>query len=422
MKCGLIGEKLGHSYSRAIHQKLGAYDYHLYPLEPKELRPFLTAGDFDGLNVTIPYKEKVAQFCHVVDPLAESLGAINTLYFKDGLLHGTNTDYLGFIHMVRNSRISLQGKKIAVLGSGGASKTIVAASAHLGARNILVATRSSDFTASIRGATLVSYNDLPKDLEIIINTTPVGMSPHIDASPLDISLFPKCQGVLDLIYNPVRTRFLLDAESMNIPTYGGLSMLVAQATASAEYFTGNRDSNFTTGIYSKNNGVIQKIIASQMENIVLIGMPGCGKSLLAKELSSQLGRPLWDTDFEILKKIGKKPSEIIVEEGEAAFRTLESQIVAQVAAKSGYIISTGGGIVTLPRNIRALRQNGYIIWVQRDIQKLSQKNRPLSSSTEALKDLYIKRAPLYNSYADIIVDNNGSPQKTLAEILGKVAP
>lgn len=401
---GLIGEKLSHSYSKIIHDMLGAYRYNLHPLAPADLTSFIEDRKYKGLNVTIPYKQKVLPLCDGLDPVAEKIGAVNTLYFKGDELWGTNTDYEGFLFMADRTGISLKNRKVLVLGSGGASRMVQVAASDRGAARVSVASRKGPLT----------YDILPKDAEIIINTTPVGMYPHVDDQPTDLSQFPNCKGVLDLIYNPGRTRLLLQAKDLGVPCSNGLSMLVAQATAAAKYFTGE-------DIFCHRNNEIIDRLSGKMINLVFIGMPGSGKSSLGKALAKTLHLEFQDTDDEIIARTGRHPADIITEDGEPAFRQLEHQVVTDFAKEQGRIIATGGGVVLDERNMNALRQNGRIIYIHRSLDSLPTDGRPLSRNPEALKKISLARIPLYERYADVVVNNDGSFEEGLAALIKAVS-
>lgn len=403
MNCGLLGEKLGHSYSPQIHGRLGHYSYTLFEKQSEELESFLQHGNFHGLNVTIPYKKAVIPYLSELSPVAARLGAVNTIVRrKDGSLIGHNTDYFGFRTMVEASGLKPAGKKTLVLGSGGASNTVVAVMEELGSQ-VIVISRSGEN----------SYDNLQQhqDAAIIVNATPVGMFPNTDASPLSLEQFPSLEGVLDLIFNPARTRFLQEAEARGLVAMNGLLMLVAQAKESAEWFTGQ----------SIDNGLIQSIhqhLQQQMENIILIGMPGCGKSRIAAELEQRTGKKAVDADAEIVAAAGISIPEIFAQGGEKAFRKLETKILKQLSKRSGIILATGGGCVTRPENYPLLHQNGRIIWLQRDISQLPTHGRPISQSTD-LHELYEVRRPLYEAFADQVIENNGSVQEAVDKILGR---
>lgn len=401
-KYGLLGEKLGHSYSPAIHALLGDYDYKLYECPKDKLDGFLTRRDFAGLNVTIPYKKAVIPYCAQLSPIAAKLGSVNVLiHRKDGTLYGDNTDAYGFSGMVAHSGIAVAGKKVLVLGSGGASATVCAVLEQLGAASVTVISRSGEN----------NYNNLDRhgDTDVIVNTTPVGMYPNNGVSPLDLKGFPRCSGVLDILYNPARTALMLQAEELGIPCAGGLYMLVAQAKRTAELFL---DTEIADGEIVR----IRDLLARQMQNIVLIGMPGCGKTTAAALLGKKLGRPVSDSDAAVEQAAGKPIPQIFAEEGQDAFRALETQALAQLGKGSAGIIATGGGCVTRRENYPPLHQNGVIFWLRRDTDRLPREDRPISLSRD-LKELEMEREPLYRAFADHIIDNNGPVEDAVRRIM-----
>jgi len=401
MICGLLGEKLGHSYSPQIHNLLGTYPYALFEKTPDELEDFLKNGTFTGLNVTIPYKKAVIPYCKELSPRAAQLGAVNTLVRRvDGTLIGHNTDYYGFASMLARSKLLVKGKKVLVLGSGGASATVVA---------VLEAENAKVVVISRTGENNYNNLHLHSDASVIVNTTPVGMYPNTQCSPVDLSLFPNLEGVLDVIYNPARTKLLLDAQARGLVTENGLWMLVAQAKESAQWFSEQE-------IDDERIPFIHKKLRSQMENIVLIGMPGCGKSTVGQLLAQNTGRTFVDTDALIVEKAGKSIPEIFAADGESGFRKLETEVIAEVGKRSGLIIATGGGCVTVAENYHLLRQNGNIYWLQRDLKKLPTDGRPLSQ-TGKLESMYAVREPLYRRFATAVISNNENPAETAQKIL-----
>ena len=401
MKCGLLGRKLGHSYSPEIHAQLGSYSYHLFEKEPEELKDFLQKEDFTGLNVTVPYKKEVIPYLSELSPIAERLGAVNTIIRRaDGSLLGHNTDYFGFYSMAKQSGLMPEGKKCLVLGSGGAAATAVAVLQEMGAKVVVISRSGKNNYQNLH---------LHRDAAIIVNTTPVGMYPNNGITPISLEPFPNLEGVLDLVYNPARTKLLLDAEKRGLVAVNGLWMLVAQAKEASEWFTGNAISDqVIEPIYSK--------LRRKMENIILIGMPGCGKSTVAQLLGAMLGRKTVDADQEIEKAAGKTIPEIFAQDGEESFRQLETKVLSELGKRSGLIIATGGGCVTRNENYPLLHQNGTIFWLKRDISQLPTEGRPLSQATK-LAEMYRIREPMYCRFSDHIIDNNGDPQAAAAEIL-----
>ena len=400
MQCGLLGRKLGHSYSPQIHRELGSYGYCLYEKEPWELEAFLKSGTFAGLNVTIPYKKDVIPFLDELSPVAKRLGAVNTIVRKpDGSLMGHNTDYFGFRYLVRRSGLTVSGKKVLVLGSGGASNTAVAVLEELGAQVVII---------SRSGENNYDNLQLHADASVIVNTTPVGMFPNTGVSPVDLGLFPRLEGVLDAIYNPARTKILLDGERRGLIAMNGLWMLVAQAKESAEWFTGKP---IADDMISK----IHDSLRREMENLVLIGMPGCGKTTVGKLLAQATGKRFIDADQALEERVGRSITDIIPQEGEAAFRVMETETLAELGKQSGLVIATGGGCVTREKNYDSLHQNGTIVWLTRSPDKLPTEGRPLSQAGK-LEQMLEKRRPMYQHFADLTVSNDGSAEETLAAI------
>lgn len=402
LKCGLLGEKLGHSYSPQIHSMLADYEYKLFEKSPEELEDFLKSGEFDGLNVTIPYKKSVMPYCAELSPTAAQIGSVNTIVRRsDGSLYGDNTDAFGFENLIVHNGIEVKGKKALVLGTGGASVTAQAVLKNLGASEVVVISRKGED----------NYENIAKhaDAEIIANTTPVGMYPNNGKAAVDLAQFPKLSGVLDVVYNPARTALLLQAEKLCIPCAGGLYMLVSQAKRSCELFTGK-------SIPDSEIDRIERVLSHQMQNIVIIGMPGSGKTAVSAMLAERLGRKIFDTDTIVSEKAGMTIPEIFAAQGEAGFRRLETEATAEVGKLSGNIISTGGGVVTVADNYELLHQNGVIVWIERDTNKLARDGRPISLSSD-LNELYAARLPLYERFADIKADNNGDINDTVNAIM-----
>ena len=402
MKCGLLGEKLGHSYSPQIHAELADYDYRLYEKAPDEVEDFVRHGDWHGLNVTIPYKKTVIPFCDELSETAATIGSVNTLKRrKDGTIFGDNTDAFGFETLLTQTiPDSIKGQKALVLGTGGASVTVCAVLRNHGAEVV---------TISRSGENNYENLDRHADARLLVNTTPVGMYPKNGVSPVDLALFPKLACVLDVVYNPARTALLLQAERLSIPHAGGLTMLVAQAKRSSEIFLGN---TLPDGEIAR----ITKKLASSMQNIILVGMPGCGKSTVGALLAKRLGRPLLEADAELVKTAGMSIPAIFENESEPGFRRRETATLSELGKKSGAVISTGGGCVTRADNYPLLHQNGTIIWLRRDLNKLAREGRPLSLGAD-LGAMYAVREPLYARFADFTVDNTGTPEETVDAIL-----
>jgi len=399
---GLLGEKLGHTFSPLIHSYLGDYEYPLYEISPGNLDRFITERNFDGINVTIPYKQAVLPYCASLSDEARVIGSVNTI-IKDenGALHGHNTDYYGFSVMLERDNIDPGGKKVLVLGDGGAARTVRAVLSGSGAREIV--------TVSRRGENHYGNISRHHDAEILVNATPVGMYPDNGNSPLSLDGFGRLAGVADLIYNPRRTKLLLEAERIGIPCVNGLSMLVAQAEMAAQLFL---NIPARPELIDKILGAIDK----KTRNIALIGMPGCGKSTAGMSLAQVMGRPFADIDILIETAAGKSIPEIFSEEGESAFRSLETRILSEETKKSGIVIATGGGVVTQPDNYDLLRQNSLIVYLERDLTELDTDDRPLSKNV-GIQTLAAQRLPLYEAWSDRIVQVDTEPERTAARIL-----
>ena len=402
MQCGLLGEKLSHSYSPQIHRELADYDYRLYEKTPEQVEDFVRHGDWHGLNVTIPYKKTVIPFCDELSETAAAIGSANTLLRRaDGTIYGDNTDAYGFETLLTGTHPdSIAGQKALVLGTGGASVTVCAVLKKHGAEVV---------TISRSGENNYQNLDRHADASLLVNTTPVGMYPKNGIRPVDLAVFPKLKCVLDVVYNPARTALLLQAEKLGIPHAGGLTMLVAQARRSSELFLGNT-------LPDEEIPRITKLLSDSMQNIILIGMPGCGKSTVGKILSQRLNRPLLEADADLVKAAGVPIPTIFEAEGEAGFRRRETAILAQLGKQSGTVISTGGGCVTRSENYPLLHQNGTIVWLRRDLDKLAREGRPLSLNAD-LHAMYATRQPLYQRFADFAVENTGTPEETADAIL-----
>ena len=403
MKFGLLGRTLGHSFSPRIHSALGNTNYELFEREPSQLQEFFADPELQGINITIPYKVNALEACDVVDPRAERIGCVNTMVRKDGKWHGYNTDYDGFVFTLQHAGIDVADKECIILGDGASSATVHVALEDLGAKNIVHLSRK----------TAPFYGDAPNYYEtaqIIINCTPIGMYPHNPANLIDITQFSKLEGVVDLIYNPRRTILLLQAEMMEIPHCDGLPFLVAQGVEAANHFQGE---SFGT----KEIEQVLRDMRREKENIILIGMPGVGKTTVGKALGEEMGRTCVDVDHELEKEIGDI-STYITEQGEPAFREKEAEMIAKFGTQTGLIISTGGGCVTVPKNFAHLRQNGRIYQLTQPIENLSTTGRVLSSGgLDRLRELEATRTPMYESFAQCIVEHNRNAPETVATIL-----
>lgn len=399
---GLLGEHLGHSFSPRIHAVLGIPDYGLYEVAPENLAAFLETTPLLGMNVTIPYKKAVVPYCTALSPAAERIGSVNTLRKTPKGWYGDNSDYAGFRYMLDSLNFDPRGRQAVVFGSGGASVTVCAVLRDLGAEVTVISRSGPDH-----------YGNLEKhrDAALVVNATPVGMYPNNGQAAAGLRAFPECRAVLDLIYNPARTALLLEAEALGIPYRNGLGMLAAQAKGSEEVFLGHP---LPETLVEKAAGSVGK----STENLILIGMPGCGKSKLGKLLASAMDRPFLDADGEVARRFGQTPAEIIASRGEAAFREIETRVLAELGKGSGAVIATGGGCVTRSENRNLLRQNGRVFWVRRELGKLPTANRPLSRSIGP-EELYRQRKDLYAAFADETADNNGSPKAAVKEILEK---
>ena len=403
MEYGLIGEKLGHSYSHMIHARLADYRYELKEVAPERLDAFIEARNFRGLNVTIPYKQAVMKHCAELSPEAMEVGSVNTLIVRpDGSLFGHNTDIDGFIYMLRRGEIDPAGAKAVILGSGGTSLTARAALTRLGAREIVTVSRKGP----VDYAALYAEH---ADAEILVNATPVGMYPKNGASPVELDRLPKVRGVADVIYNPEKTALILAAQAKGIPAVSGLSMLVAQAREAAELFAGH-------AIPAGRVEDIVSEIGAQTLNLILVGMPGCGKSTLGQAVAAALQREFVDCDAEIVRRAGKSIPEIFAQDGEGAFRALESGVLADVCRGHGLVISTGGGAVLRAENRDAMRQNGRVCLIRRALAFLPRDGRPLSASENAVARLWEARRAAYETAADFPVENDGTVEEAAEKI------
>ena len=403
MKYGLIGERLGHSFSKEIHERLG-YDYELCEIASGELEGFMRARDFDGINVTMPYKSAVIPYLDYIDDPAEKIGAVNTIINRDGKLYGYNTDFYGMQALIDHAEIDPYGKKVAILGSGGTARTARTLLESLGASEIITVSRSGP----------IDYDDLyskHSDTRIIVNTTPVGMFPDLFSSPVDLEKFENLQGVIDAVYNPLSTTLVCEARAKGIAAEAGLYMLVAQAIRASELFLNTKYPSYMTG-------VIYDGIRSEKENVVLIGMPSSGKSTVGALLAQRIGYEFVDTDTLVLDRIGMPIKDFFALHGEEKFREVESIVIREIAGRSGLVIATGGGAVLRSENIKALRLGGKIIFIDRPLDSLiPTDSRPLSTDREAIKALYDRRYPIYNKLCDIKVNASGTAGEVADDIL-----
>lgn len=408
MRYGLIGEKLGHSFSKDIHERIADYTFDLIPLSKEEFKTFMEKKEFTALNVTIPYKKDVIPYLDEMDEHAKAIGAVNTIVNENGRLKGYNTDFTGFLYMVKKHNVHMEGKKVLIIGNGGASAAIQAVVQHEQAGSMVI-------VDVVPGNGAISYDEMFSshlDAEIIINTSPIGMYPRIGNAPIDISMFHKCEAVMDVIYNPILTRLCFEAQEMDIKRVNGLEMLIAQAKQSVEFFLDK----------SINDQIIDDIYQDMLRercNIVLIGMPSAGKTTIGKMLEDRMQKEFIDLDDVIIEKAGKSIPEIFEESGEAGFRAIETEAAIEVSKLNNKIIATGGGTIKHKVNMDYLRQNGITIFIDRDVDKLisSDPNRPLSKSSDALAKMHAERLPLYQKYAAYVAVNNSDIESTVTEIV-----
>lgn len=393
---GLIGHPLSHSFSTEVHEALGEYAFRLFDLSFDEMKRFVSRREFSGLCVTRPYKQDVIDLCDKLTDRAAAIGAVNTLYWETcgekKLLVGHNTDYDGFLYTARRSDIAFAGQKVLVLGTGGTSKTVRKVLEDEGAASIFFASRR-DYG---------HLDDIADAIDIIINTTPVGMFPDNLCSLIHVKDFPNCTAVIDVIYNPIKTALIMEAEDLGLKTAGGMPMIVAQATAAAEKFLGK------PGAFIEKNEEILSRIMRQMSNVILIGMPGCGKTTVGRKSAEISGRKFVDLDDEIRNNTGRSISDIFQEDGEAYFRHLETLASKEYGKRNGLVIATGGGVVTTPENRYALRQNGIVIWLTRPLDDLPMDGRPLSKDLRALEKMSAERAALYEDWSDFVIDSTAA--------------
>ena len=408
MKYGVIGEKLGHSFSKEIHAHLADYEYEIREIPREDLKDFFKAREFCAINVTIPYKKDVIPHLDHISEIAQKLDSVNTIVNRGGKLYGYNTDYYGLKMLILRNNVDANGKKVLVLGTGGTSRTAALVAKDLGAREIYLVSRNAKDGA-------IDYAEAEEnhsDADIIINATPCGMYPNNYASPLDLGKFPRVSAVIDAIFNPLKSDLVLDAKKRGIVGDGGLFMLVAQAVYAVEFFLDTKIPK------EKIESVFNKIYKSK-ENIVLIGMPCSGKSTVGKIVAEACGREFFDLDAEIEKKIGMSISDYFAKNGEEAFRDLETEVLKDVAKKTGIVISTGGGAILKEETVSALRANGRIYFLDRSLEHLfPTDDRPLSRSKSDLIALFEKRYPIYMSAKDVRIDGNGTPNE-VSELIRK---
>ncbi|MBR4575550.1 MAG: type II 3-dehydroquinate dehydratase [Lachnospiraceae bacterium] len=424
---GLVGEKLGHSFSPVLHEKFGSYRYDLIEVPKDEIDHFFEAADFDGVNVTIPYKEKAVLYCRP-DENAASIGCVNTLVRSgDGTVYGYNTDTFGFEYMLKRSGIDVAGKKTVILGSGGTCRTAAYTLSRLGCGEVYVVSRHpKDMGFKLKcPVSYVSYDEIPADCRIMVNTTPLGMYPGIDGAAIDISeSYVNLEAVVDVIYNPLRTCLVLQAIDRGIKACGGLSMLVAQGFFASLLFSGiPLGDDPVSALKDTQIAKLEEVIAcieKTHSNIVLTGMPGSGKSTVGRLAATRLGLDFSDTDAVFAQMNGMGPGDFIRKEGEARFRALESEAVRSVCLTGGRVIATGGGVVLDPRNIERLRHNGTIIFLNRRLSDLATEGRPLSEGSETLKALYYNRLPIYLSTCDLTIDVRGGADEVCDEVCREV--
>lgn len=411
MKYGLIGEHLKHSYSCEIHAQIADYEYELHEIPPSGLGGFLKKREFNAINVTIPYKQDVIPYLDEISDTAKRIGAVNTIVNRNGRLYGDNTDFAGMLALAKHIGVDMKGRKVLILGTGGASKTGHALAEYMGAQSVFYVSRSGK-DGSISYEQAVTEHS---DAQIIINATPVGMFPKQDGRPIDISAFPKLEGVIDAIYNPLRTNLILDAQERGIPAEGGLYMLSAQAVHASAVF---RDIPLDESLVDK----AFKSVKNDKQSIVLIGMPSSGKTTVGRILAEKCGKQLADTDEYIVRKIGMPISDFFAKHGEAEFRKIEKETVAELSATGGRIIATGGGAVLDAENVRALKQNGVLVFLDRRPENLiATDDRPLASRRSALEKLYAERYDIYCAAAELHIDTNTTPEAEADAILKELA-
>ncbi len=406
MQYGLIGEHLGHSFSKEIHEKLSPCSYEIREIAREDLPRFLTERDFLGINVTIPYKETVIPWLDQISDEARAIGAVNTIVCREGRLYGYNTDYFGLAALAAKVGIGFEGRKVLILGAGGSAKMADAVARDQGAASVIHAVRHPRESGQIPLSSLGTG----QDFEVLINCTPVGMFPNEEDSAVRLDHFPQLEGVLDLVYNPLRTELVLEAQSRGIPAEGGLYMLVAQAIKAREYFDG-------TPLSPTVADSLFEGLERAKRNLVLIGMPASGKSTIARMLSKHSGRPFVDTDELIVERAGKPIPRIFAEDGESAFRRLESEVIQALSLQNGLLISTGGGAILDPQNVRRLKRNGLLCRIDRRLDQLSPSaDRPLASDLKKMQRIYESRKAAYEAATELVIDNNGPLSETLQQL------
>ena len=403
MKYAVIGEKLGHSFSKVIHEHFAPYKYDIVEVSPDDFDAFMTKRDFSGINVTIPYKQRVMEYLSYIDPMAQEIGAVNTVVNRDGVLYGYNTDFGGLKKLILRQGFDFTDQKVLILGSGGTSKTAFAVSKALGAASVLRVSRKGELTYE-------NVLSLHADADFIINTTPCGMFPKNDTAAISLDGFESLQGVVDVVYNPLETKLVRQAKEKGIDGCCGLYMLVSQAVLASEIFL---DTSYDESVYEDT----YRFVLSKKQNIVLTGMPGSGKSTIGKALSEKLGKEFIDTDELIIKNEKMPISEIFARHGESYFRFAETEAIKEASAKSGFVIATGGGAVLKKENVDYLRSNGKIFFLNRPIEDiLPTDDRPLSSTRADLQKRFDERYPIYQKTADEEIFVDGKVENAVRRI------
>ena len=396
MKYGLIGERLGHSFSKEIHEQIGGYEYELVELNEQEFHKFMESKNFKAINVTIPYKEKVIPYLTHISKEASEIKAVNTIVNKNGVLYGYNTDCLGLKEMINHFNIDVFNKKVMILGTGGTSKTSHQVVKDLKAKDVMFVSLNKEENT----ITYDQVDEYAKDIDVLFNTTPCEMYPNNDKEIISLDNFKKLSGVVDVVYNPLRTNLILKAKNKSINCCSGLFMLIAQAFYAIEIFLDKKlDKQIIADLYQK--------MINEKENIVLIGMPSCGKSTIGKKLAKKINKKFVDVDSEIEKIIKTDIAGFINQYGEEAFRKIESEVVEQLSKQNNLVIATGGGSILKERNVNFLKQNGRLYFLDRSLKNLCvTSSRPLSSTYDALEKRYKERYPIYNKVCDVKVNGD----------------